>query len=173
MSNFQDNFKREQSGEDDELEYDDSAFYFFSMAVLSFVVVPFTLYLLWTAWAGEVALERLPATCQCSRCNALHALKKKEASSGVFKKGFYYKILVAGFLWYLWYLNYQTVSSLENIQSFDPFAILEVDNDADIRAIKKAYRRKSLVMHPDKNPDDPLAVQEFIKLTKAYAVSTS
>ena len=72
--------------------------------------------------------------------------------------------------WYLWYLNYQTVTSLENIQSFDPFAILEVDNDADIRAIKKAYRRKSLVMHPDKNPDDPLAVQEFIKLTKAYAV---
>ena len=91
----------------------------------------------------------------------------------MFKKGFYYKILVAGFLWYLWYLNFQTVSSLENIQSFDPFAILEVDNDADIRAIKKAYRRKSLVMHPDKNPDDPLAVQEFIKLTKAYAVSTS
>lgn len=63
MSNFQDNFKREQSGDDDELEYDDSAFYFFSMAVLSFIVVPFTLHLLWTAWSGEVALENLPASC--------------------------------------------------------------------------------------------------------------
>ena len=98
-------------------------------------------------------------------------IKKKEASSGVFKKAFIYKILVAGFLWYIWYLNYNTVMNLENIQSFDPFAILEVENDATTRDIKKAYRRKSLVMHPDKNPDDPLAVQEFIKLTKAYAVS--
>ena len=56
MSNFQDNFKREQSGEDDELEYDDSAFYFFSMAVLTFIVVPFTLRLLYKVWSGEEAL---------------------------------------------------------------------------------------------------------------------
>ena len=61
--------------------------------------------------------------------------------------------------------------SLENIASFDPFAILGVGNDASIRDIKKAYRKLSLTMHPDKNPDNPLAVQEFIKLTKAYSVS--
>ena len=79
--------------------------------------------------------------------------------------------MVGAFLWYIWYLNYNTVNSLENIQSFDPFAILEVANDATVREIKKAYRQKSLVMHPDKNPDNPLAVQEFIKLTKAYSVS--
>lgn len=30
----------------------------------------------------------------------------------------------------------------------------------------------SLVMHPDKNPGNPLAVQEFIKLTKAYNILT-
>jgi len=27
-------------------------------------------------------------------------------------------------------------------------------------------------MHPDKNPDNPLAVQEFIRLTKAYNILT-
>jgi len=144
------------------------------MAVLSFIVVPFTLRLLWKVWSGEEALAqlKLPASCKCEYSKELYIAKKKSVPSGVFKKAFYYKVIVAAFLWYLWYLNYQTVTSLENIQSFDPFAILEVDNDADIRAIKKAYRRKSLVMHPDKNPDDPLAVQEFIKLTKAYAILT-
>jgi translocation protein SEC63 len=30
----------------------------------------------------------------------------------------------------------------------------------------------SLILHPDKNPDNPLAVQEFIKLTKAYNILT-
>ena len=88
----------------------------------------------------------------------MRASKKKQTRSGVLKKAFYYKILVAGFLWYIWYLNFNTVMSLENISSFDPFAILDVENDATIRDIKKAYRKKSLVMHPDKNPDDPLAV---------------
>lgn len=83
-----------------------------------------------------------------------------------------YKCLVAAFLWYIWYLNLTTVNSLENIASFDPFQILGVANDASIRDVKKAYRLLSLKMHPDKNPDNPLAVQEFIKLTKAYSILT-
>ena len=57
------------------------------------------------------------------------------------------------------------------MQSFDPFEVLGVDNDATVRDIKKQYRKLSLEMHPDKNPDNPLAVQEFIRLTKAYNVS--
>ena len=63
MSSFKDNFKRDQSGEDDELEYDDSAFYFFSLALLTFIVLPLTLYLLKSAIFGEFQLEQLPATC--------------------------------------------------------------------------------------------------------------
>jgi len=99
-------------------------------------------------------------------------MKRKEVGSTIFKKGFMYKCLVAAFLWYIWYLNFTTVNSLENIASFDPFQILGVSNDASVRDIKKAYRQLSLKMHPDKNPDNPLAVQEFIKLTKAYAILT-
>jgi len=60
---------------------------------------------------------------------------------------------------------------MEALQSFDPFAILGIENDATDKDIKKQYRRRSLELHPDKNPDNPLAVQEFIKLTKAYNVS--
>ena len=58
------------------------------------------------------------------------------------------------------------------MKSFDPFQILGVDPGAEQAVIKRAYRKLSLIKHPDKNPDDPLAVTEFIQITKAYAVMT-
>ena len=82
-----------------------------------------------------------------------------------------FRIVVGLFLWYLWFLNYKMVASIEGLQSFDPYQILEIDSAADIKAIRKQYRQMSLLKHPDKNPDNPLAVQEFIRLTKAYNVS--
>ena len=79
--------------------------------------------------------------------------------------------MVAGFFWYIWYLNLKMVLSIEALQSFDPFQILDVSPEATMKEIKKSYRKLSLEKHPDKNPDNPLAVQEFIRLTKAYNVS--
>lgn len=84
-----------------------------------------------------------------------------------------FRIVVGLFLWYLWFLNYNMVASIEGLQSFDPYQILELDSAADEKAIRKQYRKMSLLKHPDKNPDNPLAVQEFIRLTKAYNVSDS
>ena len=84
-----------------------------------------------------------------------------------------FKLIVAAFFWYIWYLNADIVSSIESLQSFDPFEILDLESDATPRDIKKQYRKMSLAMHPDKNPDNPLAVQEFIRLTKAYNVSAT
>jgi translocation protein SEC63 len=57
------------------------------------------------------------------------------------------------------------------MQSFDPFTILGVDPDAELAVIKRAYRKLSILKHPDKNPDNPLAVSQFIQITKAYSVS--
>jgi translocation protein SEC63 len=72
----------------------------------------------------------------------------------------------------IWYKNFEMVMSIEALQSFDPFTILDVPSDATLKEIKKQYRKLSLEKHPDKNPDNPLAVQEFIRLTKAYNVLT-
>ena len=38
--------------------------------------------------------------------------------------------------------------------------------------IKKAYRKKALKCHPDKNPENPQAVSEFHKLTEALQILT-
>eukprot|EP00923_Selenidium_pygospionis_P017160 GHVN01030162.1.p1 GENE.GHVN01030162.1~~GHVN01030162.1.p1 ORF type:complete len:291 (+),score=90.10 GHVN01030162.1:173-1045(+) len=37
-----------------------------------------------------------------------------------------------------------------------------------VKTLTKAYRVKALALHPDKNPDDPLAGEKFDLLTKAF-----
>lgn len=170
MSSFQDNFKRDS--EEDMLEYDDSAFYYFSISILSFLLFPATISLLYKIVNGAFNIQEFSGQCKCMRCTALLTLKKLESRSSVFNRAFYFQVLVAGFFWMIWYKNFMTVMAIEALQSFDPFAILDVSSDATMKEIKKQYRKLSLEKHPDKNPDNPLAVQEFIRLTKAYNVSS-
>lgn len=47
---------------------------------------------------------------------------------------------------------------------------LEVASDATAAEIKKAYRKMSIRMHPDKNRDDPLATEKFQQVSEAYQV---
>jgi translocation protein SEC63 len=54
-STFQDNFKRD--AEEDMLEYDDSAFYYFSMALLTCMTLPVTYYTLYAIAFGNVKLD--------------------------------------------------------------------------------------------------------------------
>jgi translocation protein SEC63 len=89
------------------------------------------------------------------------------------RPGFYFKIGVCLFLWVLFLLVADHVSKIEPLKSFDPFQILGIESDADLQTIKKAYRKLSLLKHPDRNPDDPLAATEFIQITKAYTVTLS
>ena len=52
----------------------------------------------------------------------------------------------------------------------DYYDVLGVGRDADLAAIKKAYRRLALRHHPDKNPGDAEAEQRFKEAAEAYAV---
>lgn len=52
----------------------------------------------------------------------------------------------------------------------DYYAILGVDRDASAEAIKKAYRRKAMKVHPDVAHDDAEAADKFKELSEAYEV---
>lgn len=54
--------------------------------------------------------------------------------------------------------------------SQDYYAVLGVDRNADAATIKKAYRKLAQKYHPDKNPGDTSAEEQFKKITAAYAV---
>lgn len=52
----------------------------------------------------------------------------------------------------------------------DYYDILGVSKNASAAEIKKAYRKKALEFHPDKNPGDAKAEEQFKKAAEAYEV---
>lgn len=52
----------------------------------------------------------------------------------------------------------------------DYYEVLEVSKTATVEEIKKAYRKKAIQYHPDKNPGDTAAEEKFKEAAEAYEV---
>ena len=52
----------------------------------------------------------------------------------------------------------------------DYYEVLEVTKTASYEEIKKAYRKKAIQYHPDKNPGDKTAEEKFKEAAEAYEV---
>jgi len=52
----------------------------------------------------------------------------------------------------------------------DYYEVLEVSREVTVTELKKAYRNKALEFHPDRNPDDPQAEEQFKICAEAYSV---
>ena len=52
----------------------------------------------------------------------------------------------------------------------DYYEVLEVEKTASVEEIKKAYRKKAIQYHPDKNPGDKVAEEKFKEAAEAYDV---
>ena len=52
----------------------------------------------------------------------------------------------------------------------DYYEVLSVPRTADNNEIKRAYRRLAMKYHPDRNPDDPKAEEQFKEATEAFGV---
>jgi len=57
--------------------------------------------------------------------------------------------------------------------SKDYYKVLGVDRNASEDEIKKAYRKKAMEFHPDKNPDNPEAESKFKEAAEAYDTLSS
>lgn len=59
---------------------------------------------------------------------------------------------------------------LKKFNDIDLYGLLEIESTAQEPEIRKAYRKKALSCHPDKNPDDKKAAERFQELTRALEV---
>src|SRR3990172_3088261 len=52
----------------------------------------------------------------------------------------------------------------------DYYEILGVNRDASDEEIKKSYRKLAMKFHPDRNPDNPKAEEQFKEAKQAYEI---
>ncbi|KAL6267605.1 hypothetical protein P5V15_000679 [Pogonomyrmex californicus] len=61
---------------------------------------------------------------------------------------------------------------MDTIMQMDLYGLLGVESTASMPEIKKAYRKKALTCHPDKNPDNPRAAELFQELSRVLEILT-
>jgi preprotein translocase subunit Sec63 len=166
---FKENFQKEEK---ESLDYDDSAFYYFSLAMLVVTTLPLTYILvLKPILYGEMSINHNLKNCKCSHCEDRMKNRANKYRFSWLNTGFAFKLLFVAFMWFLTYKCFDIVKDVEPLKTFIPNEILGVSAEATVAEVKKAYRKLSREKHPDKNPDNPEAVNEFIQITKAYTVS--
>jgi translocation protein SEC63 len=149
-------------------QYDESGstFFYFLLSFLALILVPTTVYF----WPREKKRdpEEENKQCRCPPC-----IKKREfqrnADPWKRSKNLIIK-LVLGVGWIAFFLLAYKVSQFDyELANFDPYEILGIPLGASQGEIKKAYRRLSLILHPDKDTGNE---KEFMKLSKAYQALT-
>lgn len=184
MSGFKDTFTKDES-KDGLLGYDTTAFYYFASTVMLCIAVPWTYYTIKNfLFPGEAQVAKaFPKKTKSGNvykyCQSTAMVEKIDAARREARKcstgtmGWSaFKLVVLGLVWAGIILVVVQLSDSKEVKRFDPFEILEVDPAADDKTIKKAYRKLSLIYHPDKNVDDPAAQAKFIHITKAYTALT-
>lgn len=146
--------------------YDESGstFFYFVLSFLALILVPSTYYF----WPNEPQEDETKIDCQCGGCatkrQQLNNLRKWKRSRRKIVRG----IIIIGWLLFA-LIAYKCATAQHEHVIWNPFEILGIKEDASLQEIKVAYRRLSLIHHPDKGSGNSDA---FVKITKAYTALT-
>ena len=154
------------SGGEDELEYDDGAFFYLSFTLTSCVA----LYLLYSVISTLRSQKKSKQSCPCEGCQKVNQKLIPKLTNTFYVKA---AILVTLMVCLAFSIH---SPPLNRPPAFDPYKILSIqreiplDENSDKATIKKAYRSLTILYHPDKNPGYE---SQFIQMTKAYEVLTN
>lgn len=152
------------------LDYDNSAFYYFAITCLFFYLVPGTYYMLSEIneafFKGGTKATEKRTSVEAMKVENLKKKTRGMARLRTWKFLLNFVCLTVAFVIFA-LLVYNVIVNGE-VQRFDPYQILGIDQEASVSDIKKSYRKLSLKYHPDKNPGDKVAEEMFMKIAKAY-----
>lgn len=148
-------------------EENGSLFLIFILSMLVLSVVPYTIIRL----SRSVKRKSKTINCECSVCS--RSGKYRRSILKRISNFSTYSNLTVVLLWVIMVvLVYYIKHTSHEIQPFEPFGILGLEPGASDSEIKKAYRKLSILYHPDKNPD-PEAHKYFVEfISKAYQALT-
>lgn len=152
-----------------DLQYDDSAFWYYSLAILSVALISLSLHLLRKIFGSSSSSNtevQIPNTPHFQK-KLDHILSRRKNSGSSFKK-----LVFLGVIVYFWSVCFLKALEAKDFKSFDPFALLDIESSANEKEIKKAYRTLVKKYHPDRNPGDREAYNKFLQITKAYQCLT-
>jgi translocation protein SEC63 len=155
------------------LEYDNSAFYYFSLTLLAIYLLPGTWFAVSELFgalfgSGDVGTKARTKAEQ----DKARQLKQQTTGWARLNTTAYKTNLVCLVLcWAMFLYLISLVMNDGEVQTFDPWNILGIEESASVTEIKKAYRRLSLKFHPDKNPNNKAAEEMFMKVSDCVCVS--
>jgi translocation protein SEC63 len=157
--------------------YDNSAFYYFMGTMLQFYLLPATWYnikqfYLFLEARANVGKDLGKGRTAAERRKFERIREERKKCNNLFTSCFTVQFIILLLLWALFVFIMALAGADSEIMQFDPHKILGVEPGAEIKQIKRAYRKQSLIWHPDKNPGNSAAEEKFMTIAKAYEALT-
>uniref|UniRef100_A0A1W7R9M8 Translocation protein SEC63 n=1 Tax=Hadrurus spadix TaxID=141984 RepID=A0A1W7R9M8_9SCOR len=150
-------------------QYDESGgtFFYFLFSFEALVVIPCTYYF-WPRDGRREEERKDKRQCHCEHCSLKNSRLRAKEPLRKAKQRLIKFLLLTGWVC-LFATGYKVVHLQHDYVAWDPFEILQIDPASSMSEIKKAYRRLSLIYHPDKETGDE---KKFMMIAKAYAALT-
>ncbi|RKP03846.1 hypothetical protein CXG81DRAFT_9027 [Caulochytrium protostelioides] len=157
-------------------QYDESGstFNYFLLSFLILVLVPWTIYETRATFGNpHAAADKALASCPCDACaHKARYLRARRRKGPLISLSKLWLLVLWGFAGFV---AYQAATfHPEETGLWDPYRILDLDDGASSSTIKKAFKKLSLIYHPDKvtTAGKEEAAERFVDISKAYKVLT-